>query len=114
MKRAQLKPQLEEVGGAQVHLGLLGRGTIGCGRLLQSTGGHHVGAGQGQAVVAAAHEERFSRKKHDNGYPEQAIEFCLRKAGITANDLDYVVFYEKPLQKFERFLMTSLGFFPKS
>ncbi len=65
-------------------------------------------------LVAAADQERFSRKKHDNGFPKQAIEFCLRQAGITAADLDYVVFYEKPLLKFERILMTTLGTFPRS
>ena len=65
-------------------------------------------------LVAAAEEERFSRKKHDYGFPQSAIDFCLRKAGITANDLDYVVFYEKPLVKFERILMTALGTFPRS
>ncbi|MEL6525499.1 MAG: carbamoyltransferase N-terminal domain-containing protein, partial [Chloroflexota bacterium] len=59
-------------------------------------------------IVAASMEERFSRKKHDNGYPAQAIQFCLDSAGITANDLDYVVFYEKPLVKFERILLTTL------
>ena len=47
-------------------------------------------------LVAASDEERFSRKKHDSGFPHQAIEFCLRAAGIEAGDLDYVVFYEKP------------------
>jgi carbamoyltransferase len=65
-------------------------------------------------LVAAAEEERFSRKKHDNGYPEQAIEFCLRQADLTADELDYVVFYEKPFQKFERILLSSLGYFPKT
>lgn len=65
-------------------------------------------------LVAAAEEERFSRKKHDNDFPQQAISFCLEQAGITADDLDYVVFYEKPLVKFERILMTALGTFPRS
>lgn len=65
-------------------------------------------------LVAAAMEERFSRKKHDNNYPEQAIEFCLKQAGITSDDLDYVVFYEKPLVKFERILLTTLNTFPQS
>lgn len=65
-------------------------------------------------LVAAAEEERFTRLKHDNGYPTQAIEFCLRQAGITSHDVDYVVFYEKPLVKFERILMTTLGAFPRS
>jgi len=65
-------------------------------------------------LVAAAEEERFSRKKHDNGYPEHAIQFCLQQAGITADDLDYVVFYEKPFLKFERLLLSTLGTFPRS
>jgi len=65
-------------------------------------------------LVAAADEERFSRKKHDYGFPGAAIDFCLRQAGISGADLDYVVFYEKPLVKFERILMTSLGTFPRS
>jgi carbamoyltransferase len=66
------------------------------------------------ALVAASMEERFSRKKHDNSFPVQAIDFCLKQAGITAEDLDYVVFYEKPLLKFERILLTTLNTFPKS
>ncbi len=65
-------------------------------------------------LVAAAMEERFSRLKHDNGFPQLAAEFCLQQAGITARDLEYVVFYEKPLQKFERILQTALNTFPRS
>ncbi len=65
-------------------------------------------------LVAAAEEERFSRIKHDHDFPKLAIEFCLNHAGITANDLDYVVFYEKPLVKFERILSTSLATYPRS
>ena len=65
-------------------------------------------------LVAAAEEERFTRKKHDNSFPQHAIRFCLQQAGITGRDLDYVVFYEKPLVKFERILMTALGTFPRS
>ena len=65
-------------------------------------------------LVAAAEEERFTRKKYDFGFPQHAIEFCLRQAGITGRDLDYVVFYEKPLLKFERILMTALQTFPLS
>ena len=65
-------------------------------------------------LIAAAMEERFSRLKHDNGFPQLAAEFCLRQAGITARDLEYVVFYEKPLQKFERILQTALNTFPRS
>jgi carbamoyltransferase len=65
-------------------------------------------------LVAAAEEERFTRKKHDSGFPDHSINFCLKQAGLTANDLDYVVFYEKPLVKFERILQTTLSTFPKS
>ncbi len=65
-------------------------------------------------LVAAAEEERFSRKKHDFGYPAGAIQFCLEQAGITARDVEYVVFYEKPLVKFDRILMTSVATFPQS
>ena len=65
-------------------------------------------------LIAASEEERFSRKKHDFGFPQQAIEFCLQQAGITGQDLDYVVFYEKPLLKFERILMSTLQTFPQS
>ena len=65
-------------------------------------------------LVAAAEEERFTRKKHDYGFPDNAIDFCLRQAGITSADLDYVVFYEKPLLKFERILMNTLQTFPRS
>jgi len=64
-------------------------------------------------LVAAAEEERFSRKKHDQGFPHLAIDFCLRQAGIRREDLDYVVFYEKPLLKFERILLTCLQTFPR-
>ncbi|MEZ4768316.1 MAG: carbamoyltransferase N-terminal domain-containing protein [Caldilineales bacterium] len=65
-------------------------------------------------LVAAAQEERFSRNKNDYRFPTLAVEFCLQQAGITADDLDYVVFYEKPLPKFERILMSTLGTFPRS
>lgn len=66
------------------------------------------------ALIAAAEEERFSRKKHDYGFPIHAIHFCLEQAGITSADLDYVVFYEKPLVKFDRILMTAVSTFPQS
>lgn len=65
-------------------------------------------------VVAAAEEERFSRRKHDARFPRQAIDFCLRQAGAQAGDVDYAVFYEKPLLKFERILLTALRTFPRS
>ncbi len=66
------------------------------------------------AVVAAADEERFTRKKHDNDFPINAIHFCLKQAGITMKDVDYVGFYEKPLLKFERLLFSFLQYFPRS
>jgi carbamoyltransferase len=65
-------------------------------------------------LVAAAEEERFSRKKHDYGFPGNAIDFCLRSAGIKSTDLDYLVFFEKPFLKFERLLLTSMQTFPRS
>ncbi|MCE7937954.1 hypothetical protein DCC79_09800 [bacterium] len=65
-------------------------------------------------LVAAAEEERFTRRKHDHGFPRHAIDFCLRQGGIRAEDLDYVVFYEKPLRKFERILVTTLATWPRS
>ena len=65
-------------------------------------------------LVAAAEEERFSRKKHDFDFPSLAIDFCLKTAGISSNDLDYVAYYEKPLVKFERILTTALSSFPRS
>ncbi|MDX1928517.1 MAG: carbamoyltransferase [Pirellulaceae bacterium] len=63
-------------------------------------------------IVAAAQEERFTRKKHDHNFPKQAIDFCLQQAGITSKDLDYVGFYDKPLTKFERLIETYLAFAP--
>jgi carbamoyltransferase len=65
-------------------------------------------------LIAAAEEERFSRIKHDHGFPTDAIAFCLEQAGIQADDLDYVVYYEKPFLKFERILSSSLSTFPRS
>jgi len=65
-------------------------------------------------LIAAAEEERFTRIKHDPGYPRNAIDFCLGYADIAEGDLDYVVFYEKPFQKYERILMSILQTYPKS
>ena len=65
------------------------------------------------AIVAAAQEERFTRKKHDEAFPARAAEWCLAEAGVTAAELDAVVFYEKPLVKFERLLETALAFAPR-
>lgn len=63
-------------------------------------------------IVAAAQEERFSRKKHDHEFPRQAIDYCLTEAGLQPEQLDYVGFYDKPLMKFERLLETYLSFAP--
>jgi len=63
-------------------------------------------------IVAAAQEERFSRIKHDHRFPSRAVDYCLREAGITANDLDHVAFYDKPWLKFERLLETYVAFAP--
>ncbi|MCP3916662.1 MAG: carbamoyltransferase [bacterium] len=65
-------------------------------------------------LIAAAEEERFSRKKHDSGFPQLAIDFVLKMGGITIHDVDYIVFYEKPFVKFERMLLTAMATFPKS
>jgi carbamoyltransferase len=64
-------------------------------------------------IIAAAQEERFSRKKHDARFPHNAIAYCLKEAGISLTDLNYVVFYDKPLVKFERLLETYLAYAPK-
>ena len=64
-------------------------------------------------IVAAAQEERFTRKKHDAGFPENAIAFCLQTANIALSDVDYVAFYDKPFLKFERLLETYLAFAPR-
>ncbi|MCX6181471.1 MAG: carbamoyltransferase [Bacteroidetes bacterium] len=63
-------------------------------------------------IVAAAQEERFTRKKHDPGFPVNAVKYCLEEAGATLNDIEAVVFYDKPLLKFERLLETYYGFAP--
>ncbi len=65
-------------------------------------------------IIAAAQEERFSRIKNDSSFPSQAISACLRYANYTASDIDYVVFYEKPLKKFLRILQTIVRSYPKS
>jgi len=65
------------------------------------------------AIVAAAQEERFSRIKHDSGFPARAVEYCLRAGGITPAQIEYVAFYDKPLLKFERLLETWLAVAPR-
>jgi len=69
---------------------------------------------QDGVLLAAAEEERFSRIKHDYGFPRNAIKFCLDQAGLEGKDLDYVVFFEKPFRKFDRILMTTLQTYPQS
>jgi len=64
-------------------------------------------------IIAAAQEERFTRKKHDFGFPENAIKYCMNEAGIIAKDLSFVTFYDKPLLKFERILLTYLSYAPR-
>ena len=64
-------------------------------------------------IIAAAQEERFTRKKHDQNFPLNAIKYCLKEADISANELDIVAFYDKPFLKFERILETYLSFSPK-
>ena len=64
-------------------------------------------------ILAAAQEERFTRKKHDERFPEHAVRYCLETAGLQASNLDAVIFYEKPLLKFERLLETYLAFAPR-
>ena len=65
------------------------------------------------AIVAAAQEERFTRKKHDPGFPHRAVEYCLAEAGCSLADVDRVAFYDKPFLKFERLLETYLAFAPR-
>ena len=65
-------------------------------------------------LVSAAHEERFTRKKHDQNFPTHAIRYCLQQGGLRAEDLDYIGFYDKPFIKFERILTTYIATFPKS
>ncbi|MFC1800045.1 carbamoyltransferase N-terminal domain-containing protein, partial [Candidatus Eisenbacteria bacterium] len=60
-------------------------------------------------IIAAAQEERFTRKKHDPSFPTHAIEYCLREGGIAGGDIDLVAFYDKPFLKFERILETYLA-----
>src|SRR5256714_1591330 len=63
-------------------------------------------------IVAAAQEERFTRKKHDPGFPRNAVAYCLEEAGLGPEQLDFIAFYDKPMLKFERLLETYLAFAP--
>ncbi|MGJ8644117.1 MAG: carbamoyltransferase family protein [Luteolibacter sp.] len=64
-------------------------------------------------IIAAAQEERFTRKKHDNAFPAQAVQYCLKEAGIDESQISHVVFYEKPLLRFERLLETYISYAPR-
>ena len=64
-------------------------------------------------IVAAAQEERFTRIKHDYRFPKKAARYCLEEAGLEIEQLDYVAFYDKPLQKFDRLIETCLAFAPR-
>src|ERR1700752_611708 len=64
-------------------------------------------------IVAAALEERFTRKKHDSSFPRHALEYCLAEAGVSLDQVDLVAFYDKPFLKFERLLETYLAFAPR-
>src|SRR6476646_3408045 len=64
-------------------------------------------------IVAAAQEERFTRKKHDSRFPHSALAYCLDEGDIALGEVDYVAFYDKPFLKFERLLETDLAFAPK-
>ena len=63
-------------------------------------------------IIAAAQEERFTRKKHDSAFPKNAVEYCLREGGISLAQVDYVAFYEKPFVKFDRILHSYLAYAP--
>src|SRR6266542_2262553 len=64
-------------------------------------------------IVAAAQEERFTRRKHDAGFPVHAVAYCLQEGQLKPEQVEYVAFYEKPLSKFERLLETYLAFVPR-
>ena len=68
---------------------------------------------EGDRIIAAAQQERFTRKKHDPSFPQEAITYCLSQAGCRLRDVDLVVFYDKPFLKFERLLETYVAFAPK-
>ena len=64
-------------------------------------------------IIAAAEEERFTRKKHDSKFPVKSIEYCLKEGNLKLTDVDFVVFYEKPLEKFDRLIYTYFFFCTK-
>ncbi|MGA7032469.1 MAG: carbamoyltransferase N-terminal domain-containing protein, partial [Pseudolabrys sp.] len=64
-------------------------------------------------IIAAAQEERFTRKKHDSSFPQNAIEYCLQAGNVRLDEVDYIVFYDKPFLKFERLLETYVAMAPR-
>jgi carbamoyltransferase len=95
---------------------LSGRGTQPVTAILGLSAFYHDSAAAlvvDGGIVAAAQEERFTRKKHDPDFPARAVAYCLGEAGLKPSDLDYVAFYDKPLTKFERLLETYLAFVPE-
>jgi carbamoyltransferase len=93
-----------------------GRASSGSGTILGISAYYHDSAAallRGGEVIAAAQEERFSRKKHDARFPQHAIRYCLSEAAISVTELDYVVFYDKPILKFDRLLETYLSYAPR-
>lgn len=64
-------------------------------------------------IIAAAQEERFSRRKHDSSFPRQAVQYCLEEGGVSQRELDYIAFYDKPFVKFERIIETYLAYAPR-
>ena len=88
---------------------------VGCMNILGISAYYHDSAAclvRDGEIVAAAQEERFTRKKHDHRYPENAIKYCLKEAGLKGSELDIVAFYDKPFLKFERLLETYLQYAP--
>jgi len=85
-------------------------------RILGISGFYHDSAAalvEDGHIVAAAQEERFTRKKHDSGFPANAVQYCLSEAGVAIEDVDHVAFYDKPFLKFERLLETYVAFAPR-
>lgn len=88
----------------------MGRAVLGISAFYHDSAAALIVDGQ---IIAAAQEERFTRKKHDDGFPDRAIQYCLGEAGLDISDLECVVFYDKPFIKFERLLETYHAFAPK-
>ena len=96
--------------------GKYGESVLGSMRILGISAFYHDSAAallHDGDIVAAAQEERFTRKKHDPGFPHHAVAYCLEQGPVTLDEIDYVVFYDKPFLKFERLLETYLAFAPR-